>query len=349
MRNLYEHGGNIYDIEPRKQKFILDFSANINPLRIPLTVKKSLHRYLNDLVFYPDPKSRLLITTISDYWKIKEENLLVGNGSTELIYLVLNAFRDSKVTIVVPSFTEYERAGKISNCKLEFVFLKENKNFCFNPSDIKKTDILLICNPNNPTGNFIVNSWQKLLDIPAGKIFIDEAFMDFIPDEKKYTFIPLAVSSKKFIVFRTFTKFFALAGLRIGYLIAHKDIVRILKKYQIPWNVNILAQRVAAQCLKETLFIKLSKQLIEKERKFLYQRLCQIKGLKPYSSVTNFLLVKITKKHLSSSVLKKKLLEKGILIRDCANFRGLDNSFIRVAVRKHKENLKLIRALEGCI
>ncbi|MCM8773826.1 MAG: aminotransferase class I/II-fold pyridoxal phosphate-dependent enzyme [Candidatus Omnitrophica bacterium] len=130
---------------------------------------------------------------------------------------------------------------------------------------------------------------------------------------------------------------------------AHKSIIKALKKYQIPWNVNVLAQKVAAQCLKETLFIQRSKKLIEKERKFLYERLCKIKGLKPYFSFTNFLLVKITKKGLSSSTLKEKLLEKGILIRDCANFRGFNNSFIRLAVRKHKENIKLISALEECM
>ncbi|MCM8773825.1 MAG: aminotransferase class I/II-fold pyridoxal phosphate-dependent enzyme [Candidatus Omnitrophica bacterium] len=211
MEKIYEHGGNIYEITPRKRGSILDFSANINPLGIPLGVKRLLHRHLDDLVFYPDPKNRLFTTTLAQYWKIKDENILVGNGSTELIYLVFNAFKESKVTIVVPSFTEYERAAKISNCKLQFITLKENKYFCLDPTFIKITDILLICNPNNPTGNFIISKWQNLLDIPAKKIFIDEAFMDFVSNENAYTFIPLAVSSKKIIVFRTFTKFFALA------------------------------------------------------------------------------------------------------------------------------------------
>jgi threonine-phosphate decarboxylase len=117
----------------------------------------------------------------------------------------------------------------------------------------------------------------------------------------------------------------------------------------MPWSVNVLAQLAAQQCLSEEAFILRSKQLIVKERAFLYERLDRIKGLKPYPSVANFLLVRIKERRLTSSCLKERLLKKGILIRDCANFRGLDKQFIRVAVRTHKENMQLAQAFEKCV
>ena len=347
--NLYQHGGNIYEIEPKRRDFLLDFSANINPLGIPSRIKKLLHRQLKNLVHYPDSEAHCLRVRLAQYWKVKEENVLVGNGSTELIYLVLNAFRPASVALPVPSFTEYERAARISKCRLRFVYLREDEGFRFNSHCLKKNNMLFLCNPNNPTGNLMVKNRTDLEDIPVKKIVIDEAFMDFVPPEHRYTFIPQAVKTRKVICLRTLTKLFALPGLRIGYLIAHRDIIRTLKEYQIPWSVNVLAQTAAVQCLNELTFIQRSKQLIEKERGFLYERLGRIRGLKPYSSVANFFLIKIIQKRLTSSILKERLLKKNILIRDCANFRGLDKQFIRVAVRTHKENIQLVRALEECV
>ena len=349
MDNLYQHGGNIYEIKPSEQTSVLDFSANINPLGIPWRVNKLLNRQLKDLVHYPDTRAHHLVAALARYWKIKEENVLVGNGSTELIYLILNAFRPDKVILPVPSFTEYERAARIEASQVRFIHMLEGEVFSLNFDHINNCDMLFICNPNNPTGNLIVSNRADLKNIPVKRIVIDEAFMDFVPDEKIYTFNLEAVRSKKIIVLRTLTKFFALPGLRVGYLIAHRDIIRILKKYQMPWSVNVLAQTAAEQCLSEEAFMQRSKQLIAKERAFLYERLDRIRELKPYPSVANFLLVKIKDKRLASWCLKGRLLKKGILIRDCANFRGLDNKFIRVAVRTHKENMQLLRALEECV
>jgi len=346
MENPYQHGGNIYEV---KQKSVLDFSANINPLGIPSRIEKLLSRQLKDLVHYPDPRAHRLAAALARYWKVKEENVLVGNGSTELIYLILNAFGPDKVTLPAPSFTEYERAARISGSQVRFIHMLEGEGFCLNFQHINNCDMLFVCNPNNPTGNLVVDGRAGIGNIHAKRIIIDEAFMDFVPNEKRYTFIPEAVRSKKIMVLRTLTKLFALPGLRVGYLIAHRDVVQTLREYQIPWSVNVLAQIAAEQGLSEFAFIQRSKRLIEKEREFIYERLGRISGLKPYLSVANFLLVKIKDKRLTSLCLKKRLLKKGILIRDCANFRGLNKQFIRVAVRTHQENMQLVQALEECV
>lgn len=348
IENLYQHGGNIYEIGPKRSS-ILDFSANINPLGIPARVKKLLTLQLKNLVHYPDSQGCSFVAALARYWKVKEENILIGNGSTSLIYLILNTFGPTTLSLIVPSFTEYERAARLSKCQLRFVYLHEDKGFCFNFHSLKKSDVLFLGNPNNPTGNLLIKNRTDIKNIPVNKIIIDEAFMDFISQENMHTFIPQAAKSRKLIVIRTLTKLFALAGLRIGYLVAHQDIIRILKEHQIPWSVNVLAQIAATQCLSELAFIKRSRQLMEKEREFLYGQLSQIKGFKPYPSIANFLLVKIENLALTSLYLKEQLLKKGILIRDCANFRGLNKQFIRVAVRTHKENMRLIETLEECV
>ncbi len=352
MRNskdLYQHGGNIYEIQPQRRGPLLDFSANINPLGIPGRTKQLLSRQVEALVYYPDPAAKALTIRIARYWKVKPENILVGNGSTELIYLILNAFKPATVTLTAPCFSEYERAAILAGCRIRFIPLTEDKDFCFNYQRIKRSDMLFLCNPNNPTGNLLISDPGEVKNIPVRRIVVDEAFMDFVPAEDAHTFIPQATKSRKFICLRTLTKLFALPGLRMGYVVAHSEIIRDLKKYQIPWSVNVLAQAAATHCLSEVAFIRRSRQLIEKERRFLYERLSRMRGLKPYPSATNFLLVKIRQKGLTSLSLKQCLLKKGILIRDCANFRGLDGQFIRVAVRSHKENLCLIQALEKCV
>ncbi|MBN1353842.1 MAG: threonine-phosphate decarboxylase [Candidatus Omnitrophica bacterium] len=346
IENLYQHGGNIYVV---KQRLALDFSANINPLGIPAGIKRLLGRQLKNLVHYPDPAAHRLTAALARYWKIKEENILVGNGSTELIYLILSAFGPGTVTLTAPSFTEYERAARISKCRVSFLHLPENKGFSFDPSCVRKSEMVFLCNPNNPTGNLMISDRAGLIGIPAKTIIVDEAFMDFVQKENAHTFIPQAAKSKKLIVLRTLTKLFALPGLRIGYLVAHRDTIRTLKKYQMPWNVSVLAQTAAEHALTEEAFRQRSRELIERERKFLYERLNRIKGLRPYSSVANFLLVKIEDRRLTSSILKKRLLKKSILIRNCENFRGLNKQFIRVSVRIHKENMRLVQALEECV
>jgi threonine-phosphate decarboxylase len=186
---------------------------------------------------------------------------------------------------------------------------------------------------------------QRSGDISGKLTVIDEAFMDFLPDERRHTFIWKAIEDKRIIVLRSFTKFFALPGLRVGYLVAHKELIETLKRFQPPWNINSIAQFLAQGVLNDKGYIKKTREFIKRERDFLFNELVKTKGFMPYPSVTNFLLIKIINKGINSSILTESLIQRGILIRDCTNFRGLNNEFIRAAVRSHKENLKLIRSL----
>jgi threonine-phosphate decarboxylase len=350
MGNLiFEHGGNVYQAEKKYRRALLDFSANINPTGLPTKIKNRLYENFQSILHYPDINSECITNKIAEYWHVKKENILVGNGSVDLIYLLLYTFQPKKTLIPHPTFSEYERAAHCVGSKVIFLRLSETKNFQFQGLNSTDADVLFLCNPNNPTGNLIFKN-RKLIEGLSEKLsIIDESFMDFLPDEEKYTLIWKAQKNKRIAVLRTFTKFFALPGIRIGYLVAHRNIVNKLKQRQVPWSVNSFAQLAAELVLSDKEYIKKTRQLVGKERAFLFTEIAGIKKLNPYPSVTNFLLVKINDVKLTSSLLRMRLIRRGILIRDCVNFRGLSNKFIRVAVRSHNENLKLIKALKEAV
>ena len=345
----FNHGGNIYEVKRKYDKEVIDFSANINPLGLPPQVKKTVCENFNHILHYPDPEAKGMTRAISQCWKIKKENILVGNGSIELIYLIASCFKPKTTLIHAPTFSEYERAARTVKSKIKILRLKETEGFSFNISGIGNSDMFFLCNPNNPTGNLLIKTARVIDKLPVKLVVIDEAFMDFLPDQKNHTLIPRAVKSKKIVVLRTLTKFFALPGLRIGYLVAHKEIINKLKEYQPPWSVNSLAQLAGQMILTDKCYIRKTCELIAKERNFLFKQIAKIEGLNIYPSFTNFVLVKIENKNLTSTCLEKKLIKDNLLVRDCANFKGLGNKFIRIAVRTRKENLKLLRSLDSIV
>lgn len=350
MRSLdFLHGGNIYEIKRKYKKEIIDFSANINPLGMPREVKTALHKNFGRILHYPDPIAVSLVQKIANYWRINKKNILLGNGSAELIYLIANTFNPKTCLIPIPTFSEYERAVKSVGAKVQFLRLEMKNSFRLNVSGVSKRDIFFLCHPNNPTGNFILNNYSEIEQLANELIVVDEAFMDFLPDEENHTMVGRAVKNRKIIVLRTFTKMFALPGLRIGYIVGHEDTINKLRQRQSPWSTNSLAQLAAELILGNKEYVKRSVHLVRKERKFLFNEITRIKKITPYPSVTDFLLIKINETNLTSSLLRDSLISKGILIRDCANFRGLSNKFIRIAIRSHRENVRFIKALKQVI
>ncbi len=365
MDNLrFAHGGNVYEIKRKYGTEVIDFSANVNPLRSSL-LKAGFSQGYEGIFHYPDTEAKDLISEIANYWGVNEENILVGNGSTELIYLLVHTLMPESVLIPAPAFSEFERAAESIGAKVEFIPLKEECGFrldipmwgteaqtCSRKNLLNElrhpimgdADIFFISNPNNPTGNLLLTN-KGLEGVSCPLVVIDEAFMDFVPQEKEYTFIYKAIEDNGVVVLRSFTKFFALPGPRVGYLIAHQDLIARLKTAQPPWSVNTLAQSLAGIILNDHDYIKETRRVIEEERVFLLNELAKIDGLKPYPSVANFILIKITNEEMNSQILTERLITKGILIRDCGNFRELNNKFIRIAILSHDENVKLITEL----
>lgn len=349
----FSHGGNLwqviekYRIPPEK---ILDFSANINPWGDLLGVVDAIKENIESIFHYPDPDCRELTFKLSKLLKVEQERIIVGNGSTEIIYLIMMATHPKLVVIPVPTFTEYERALKLTGGRAKLLPLKEEQNFTLNPDELikkaKKAQMIIICNPNNPTGKLLSrDNMQKIVDKAKeeGKlVVVDESFIDFQPQD---SLIDSVKKNQNLFILRSFTKFFSIAGLRLGYGVGSKKIIAKIKSLKQPWTVNALAQVAGIQILENMEKAKELKEQIEKERDFLYKTLSSVDGIEPYPSATNFILVKI-KAPFSSSQLCEELAKKGILVRDCSNFSGLSDKFIRIAVRKREENKKLIHNLK---
>lgn len=328
---------------------ILDFSSNVTPAGMPKEVKNTLKKIIEKINDYPDIYSSKLLTALAKYSKIPESNLIVGNGAVEIIYNFCNAFlsKNTPVLIPIPTFGEYEVASKLNNSKVSFFkTMNLTKNLDEFISKIPKNGCVFICNPNNPTGH-LISKKDLLYVICAAKkqnslVFVDECFIELVPQSNE-SIISNVQKFDNLIVLRSLTKSFGLAGIRIGYAASSKYIISILKKIKIPWSVNLMAEYAGISALNNPSHMFKSNSIIKKEYDFLKNKISMIDGFEPMDSSTNFILIK-TK--YNSSELQKKLLEKKILVRDCKNFSGLNNHFIRIAIRSHKDNLKLVDALE---
>jgi threonine-phosphate decarboxylase len=339
------HGGKNHLIKSD----VIDFSSNITPIGTPKSVKTILKKNLDNIQKYPDFSSLEVISNLTKYTKLDKSYLLVGNGAIEIIYNFCFAFlsKNIKVLIPVPTFQEYETAAKLNNCTISyFTTMNLSKNLDSFLSNVPKKGCVFLCNPNNPTGKLLSKN-QILTIIKTAKklssiVFVDECFIEMVPDSNQ-SVISYVKKYDNLFVLRSLTKSFGLPGIRIGYAAASKQMIEILQKIKIPWSVNSLAQDAANIALKNKSHIKKSNYVIKKELNYLMNTISKINGFNCYDSTTNFILIK-TK--YNSTKLQQKLLKHKILIRDCKNFRGLDNHHIRIAVKSHKDNLKLVRALE---
>ncbi len=342
------HGG-IYSTGLQVDPKIIDFSSNVNPLGFPTAVKDVIKKNMNLLSVYPDPNSLKLRNDLAKYTGITKDQIVAGNGATEIIYNFCTAFLSKKsfVVIPIPTFGEYEAAARLHGAKISYLrTMNLNKNVSQLQDSFTKADCSFICNPNNPTGILISRkNMLKILETAYDKstlMFVDECFIELVPKSNESIVTYLKEFDNLFIL-RSLTKSFGLAGLRIGYGLGSKKVVDILLRIKLPWNVNGLAQKAASAALSCISHLNKTRLLVKRELKFMIDSISKISGFTCYDSATNFILIKST---MNSKTVQKKLIEKKILVRDCSTFRGLDNKFIRVAVRTHKENVKLVRALE---
>ena len=328
---------------------VIDFSSNISPIGTPALVKKILTKNIDNIKNYPDNSTSSVISSLKKYTHLEKSNLLVGNGAIEIIYNFCFAFlsKKTKILIPIPTFQEYETAAKLNNCQITYyktMNLSENLDQFI--SKIPKNGCIFICNPNNPTGKLLEKN-QLLEIIKKAKklstiVFVDECFIEMVPEANE-SIISYVKKYDNLFVLRSLTKSFALPGIRIGYAASSKHMIAILQKIKIPWSVNSLAQDAANIALKNKSHLIKSNLIIKKELNYLTNKIGKLDGFDCNKSFTNFILIK-TKKN--STNLQKKLLGQKILVRDCKNFRGLNNHHIRIAVKSHKDNLKLVKALE---
>lgn len=331
------HGGDVWSRDVK-----IDFSSNVNPLGPPERVKRVLKRGIESIHHYPDMDAVKLRSALSEYVGVEPGNVISGNGSTELIKNFCEVFiRGGNVVIPMPTFSEYEVYSALYGAELRCIPLKADA--IIDTID-KDTSAVFLCNPNNPTGSLF--STKDILAVveaafdASTPMLLDEAYIEFSDGE---SLCRRASEFENLFVLRSLTKFFSLAGLRIGYGVASKRLVACMEKVRVPWNVNTLAQVAGIGSLDDKEFIKSSEDFIRTERGFLF---CELsKFLKVKRSHANFFLICLDKK-IKAETLKEMLLKKGILIRDCSTFTGLDDNFIRVSIRTHEENVRLIEELK---
>jgi threonine-phosphate decarboxylase len=360
-RRFVSHGGDVWGFS-RKHNIpvndVLDFSAPINFLGASPKAVEAVKKAAEIIKFYPDPNPLELKDEIAKYvGDISPENIITGNGSIEPIYMLAEFFPPGFEAIIpVPSFTEYEKATL--RVKGKPVFVKLAKNFSLNLEDIKeaitgKTRVVFVCNPHSPSGTLYSRELiLKLVDFCHKKKIItciDENYMEFTEAGSECTVASYIEKYDNLFVVKSLSKFFGMPGVRFGYGITNKNFVCDLQDVRQPWSINSLAVFATRAALKDKEFIQLTRLSIAKNKAQLVKMIKEVGGLHVFPSETNFLLVKILNKAITSTVLREKLAEEGILIRDCSTFVGLDDSFFRVTVRSSEENLKLIETLRRAL
>ena len=361
------HGGNIYKVFREKNiKEILDYSSNINPYGVSKSLKQKIAENIGILEKYPDPDYVELREKLAELNKVDISNITVGNGATESIFLFMKVLKPENVLIVSPTFGEYERAVRAwdssenREIEIEYFELEEKDEFRLNIGKLKKElekkyDLAIICNPNNPTGKFLkMAETEEILrecNKYDTKLFIDEAFIEFLEDGLKESVVNSGENKKNLFVTRAFTKFFAIPGLRLGYgIYFDKSLEKKIAEKKEPWSVNNIAEMAGITVLDDTEYIERTLSWITEEKKYMYEKLDEISGIKPYKTEVNFICVKIKDELISKGLnvkkLREKMMEEGILIRDASNFKFLDERFFRLAIKDRRSNDRVIEVLK---
>jgi threonine-phosphate decarboxylase len=348
-----QHGGNLFKASQEyKRSQFLDFSANINPLGPPTSVLKAVEKNLAPLIAnYPDPDCVQLKTVLAHYLEVRKEHILVGNGASELIFLLLKDLLPKKVFIPVPTFSEYTNAALASKAKIVQVPLKGEDFSILNDdflAEAGKGDLVIICNPNNPTGQlFSKSALAKILTKAHERgfyVLLDESFMDFVENKPQFSFVEELDKHPQLFILYSLTKFFALPGLRIGVLLGESQKIAELEGVKDPWNVNALAQIAGTVALQDREYMDKTFHYIQKAKKILYNDLQKIPGLKPFYPRANYIFCKLTNGSTSTELVQY-LGKRGILVRNCNTYPLLGESYIRIAVKSLEHNEELIRNL----
>lgn len=363
MKHL--HGGRLSaaaaanNLEPEE---ILDFSANINFLGPPPILISAIRENAGKIANYPEINSSSLKKLIAERHGLQAEMVTVANGAAEMIYQLTKVLKPEKVMVIDPTFSEYELAAKSVGSEIEHFKLNSSAAFKFKIEDLlnslnKEIELLFFCNPNNPTASLKKAAELEILIKKAAEkeitVVIDEAFVDFLDEVESYTTVNLLGKYKNLVILKSMTKIFAIPGLRLGYALSSKKLSLELEEKRDPWSVNYFSQLAGeiifsgAEEIEE--YLKISREKIAEERNYLYQKLSKIEKLKVYPPAANYIFIDISASAYRSSRLKKLLAEEAILIRNCDSYHGLQDDFIRVAVKDRESNNLLLEKLKNLL
>ena len=344
MRN--SHGGDVYTAE-LKDKKLLDFSVNLNPFGIAGEIKQAIRDFADDTPAYPDDKCRMLTSAVAEKEGVGEEHIVITAGAADAIYRIAGRFMPKRALLPSPTFTEYEGALDQNGCFIEYKETSAAKGFIFGHRFIdaieKGHDIVFFCNPNNPTGLLETN--ETVLGIidkceeSGSRAVIDECFMDFVEDSASHTLAHDITSHKNALILRSFTKMYSIPGIRLGYIICGSaEDASALREFNEPWAVSGIGQKCGLAALGLSGYEEKTAAYVAAEREKLYAAFRDI-GITYFPSSVNYILFTC-----DDGMLFEKMLSHGIMIRKCGNYRGLDDTYYRVAVKSQEDNETLISA-----
>lgn len=348
MNGKFSHGGDWMSVVQKYGREPLDFSASVSPLGAPDGVRSAIAEAAAECGRYPDPLCRELSAAIADFHRVSPEHIMCGNGSADLLYRLVLAKRPRRAVVTAPTFSEYERALRLADCDIARYMLNISADFAVT-EDIcaiitDETDMLFLCEPNNPTGVITPKPVLKsILDRcrETGTLMVvDECFLDFTEGAEEQSLISELNDCSSLLILKAFTKLYGMAGVRLGYcLCSDEELLARMQASGQPWSVSAIAQRAGAAALRENEYVERVKKLVKCQRKWLKEQLESLK-FEVVDGQANYLLFR------APAGLCEGLETRGILIRGCANYAGLDEHWYRTAVRTEEENKLLIRAIE---
>jgi threonine-phosphate decarboxylase len=344
---LFWHG----DRRPPGKRRWLDFSVNLNPLGPPRSVLRALRQAVgqdrkpDSVARYPDPECRALVARLAALHHVDPDQVVVGNGSYDLLHMIVESQRPDACVFVEPTYLGYLRAANRISVNF-YHWLAEGDDFRLEPFNFEWASIVWLCNPNNPTGQlWPAGKLVPWIEARAPTLFVvDESFLSFRADEAVHSLIPALAYLKNVIVVRSLTKLYTLPGLRLGYAVCQPNYAEEMREIQVPWSVNSLAQVAGLAALDDTAFRERTWAWLDATRETFRQQLANVSScLEPVPTAANFILLRL--KEITGPWLTRRLAERGLLIRDASNFIGLDKRYVRVAIRQDRANRRLVEEL----
>ena len=354
------HGSDIEkvcEIYHLNRKDIVNFGANVNPLGLSAAVKAQLAGHLDLLSVYPDRQYTALRRTISEYCGIPADFILPGNGSSELIALLIEEKAPRHTLILGPTYSEYSRELAFSGSTQEYYHLRKEDNFVLDTEDLCRTlasgyDFLILCNPNNPTSSALSQEeLRKILRFCQKRgifVMIDETYVEFAPDIAAVTAVPLTAEFDNLMVLRGVSKFFAAPGMRLGYgITGNQKFLKKMREKQTPWSLNSLGAFAGELMLKDADYIQRTRELVLSERSRIEKELKSMPAYQTYPTYANFFLLRILKPGLTSADVFDACIRRGLMLRDCSSFQCLEGEFVRFCIMTPEANSRLLEVLKN--
>lgn len=366
------HGGNIFQFahEQRIEPYeVVDFSANINPLGPSQRGLDALNAQLRYISHYPDATNDDVLNAIADTYGMDKHQIIVGNGAAELLYAICRLPGYTGAFVPAPGFSEYKEALEASKITVRDIFYRPREDDNGKPyfevpylaletfaAELKGQDgriIVFLGNPNNPDGTLLdkdhIRTVASMLKDANSLLVIDESFIDFVGNDplqdNEHSIRSLVNEFDNIIVVHSFTKFYAVPGLRIGAAFTNETLITQLQQYIPSWSVNTLAQAYTKAALNDVDYIKRTKQELNEERAFMYNALDAIEGITVYPPSANFMLFQVNQEGITANYINEELKKYNMIVRNCDSYVGLTNHWVRIAIKDHDTNIKLVDKL----